>query len=152
MLLPRQKEYRIWGGKKRIVKKIAIPGYVFISVEFSRRNEVFWVCGQNKMHYLFSDGKPCILKEAEVQFLKHLDENSITESAVRYDQLAEGTLVEITEGPFMGFRARVQSRSSHASLYLLLELSSSQRQEMPLLEILLGNVILQTQPVKIILE
>ncbi len=66
---PTRTEVRNWSDRKKKIQIPLLPRIVFIQATAQDRNTVFNIPGT--VRYLYDNGKPGIVREAEIQFLKN---------------------------------------------------------------------------------
>ena len=92
-----------YSDRKKKVKKPLISSYIMVFIEDKNRVDVFSVFGV--VRYLFWLGKPAVISENEICFMKnHL--NGVYKS-VSQTNLKKGQFYKITEGPLAGSIGRV---------------------------------------------
>ncbi len=101
------------GGKKRIVKKKFMPGYVFIELnltdELYRKIKVL----PGIMNFVSSGREPQVLSEEDIQNLfTEMGEVKKKEKMAPRILFSEGEVVKILEGPFANFHGVIQEVNS----------------------------------------
>lgn len=100
-------------GKKRIVKKKFMPGYVFIELKMTDDllHNIRKLNGV--MGFIGSDGEPQVLTEDEIQGLfAEMGEVKADEKASPRILFSEGETVKIIEGPFANFQGVIEDVNS----------------------------------------
>ena len=98
----------LYHGKKRIVKKKFMPGYVFIEIDMTDElmHKIRNVVGV--MGFVGTDAKPQVLTEEEIQslFAEMGDavSNASEEKVAPRILFAQGETVKIIDGPFANFQ------------------------------------------------
>lgn len=126
VLLPYRKVYRRWSDRRKQIDDPLFKGYAFVLVSEARRKEVFQA--NKAMTFLRHEGKPCVLREPEVELLKIWSLGISTPETDNYTQLQPGTPVEILEGAFAGQKGIIRSidNENHLRLELLFAASLQQ--------------------------
>lgn len=101
---PMYKEVRQWNDRKKKVEVPFFKSYVFVKLSEKERNLVFSV--PNIIRYIFWLGKPAIIKEEEMNDLKHWLSNDKVE---KYDisKFEPGKNVNISIGSLQNNKAVV---------------------------------------------
>ncbi|WP_438966780.1 UpxY family transcription antiterminator [Flavobacterium sp.] len=94
---PTIEEVRQWSDRKKKVTVPLIKSYVFVRIDTKHRQDVFNVSGV--VRYLFWLGKPAIVYDKEIEYLKKSLEKSYT--SIKLDCLKTGNRMLVTSGPFM---------------------------------------------------
>ena len=92
-----------YSDRKKKVNKPLLPSYVLVKIEESLRVKVFSVPGV--LSYLFSMGRPAVVREDEVEILKSELNNIYNIS--NSDKLNTGDNITIQKGPFKGFEGEI---------------------------------------------
>ena len=94
-----------WSDRVKKVEQPLISSYVFVHCTDAERALVFRVEGA--LHYLFYQGKPAIVRDAEIALLK----DSLKYSIVAYDiqHVNPGQTLELQKGPFKGHTGTVSN-------------------------------------------
>lgn len=116
-LLPVRKTYRIWSDRRKRIDDPLFRGYAFVCVSEARRAEVFGA-DANIRAYLRHEGRPCVLRPGEVELLHQWSAGLEATETASYGQLRPGTLVEIVEGPFSGYKGMVRDVDTDRRLRL----------------------------------
>ena len=91
---PIRTETRVWSDRKKKIKVPLLPRIVFVNATEEQRNTVFDLPGT--VNYLYDQGKPGIVREAEINFLKdNLKNFDIQSHSV--EALALGTTLPLTD-------------------------------------------------------
>ena len=96
--LPKITRVRQWSDRK---KKITLPlfsGYIFINVNEKERYQSLQLPSIVKT--VSFNGKPSVIPDSEINNLKKMLESNPEVNVV--DELKEGSLVKVVEGPFSG--------------------------------------------------
>ncbi len=117
VLVPTKREIVTKNGKRKVVEKILLPGYVLIQAELSTeleyiiRNLVPGMSGfltENRGSGSLVERVPVPMQDAEVQrILGNQDENA--DAAETEVNFSIGDSVKITDGPFNGFSGTVDA-------------------------------------------
>lgn len=101
------------GGKKRIVKKKFMPGYVFIQADLDDELERAVRSIPGVVTFVGTDEAAQILSDDEMQSLfSEMGENKNDEKVASRILFSEGETVRIIEGPFTNFQGLVESVDS----------------------------------------
>lgn len=92
---------RQWSDRKRRVEEPLFSSYVFVKLDDKDRAKVFDAVGV--VRYLFWLGKPAIIQDDEIEILKKWLSKDYKN--IETQTYAPGTIINITEGPFMGQKA-----------------------------------------------
>ena len=98
-----------YSDRKKTVEKPLLPSYVLVSVEESNRVKVFSVPGV--LRYMFSMGKPALVRQEEVEILK--SELSNLYELSNSDKLNKGEEFIIPKGPFKGIEGEIINRTNN---------------------------------------
>lgn len=105
-----------WSDRKKTIAVPLFNSYVFVQIEEKNRNQVFEVPGV--VRYLFWLGKPAIVKEAEIESIKHWLSNPTTFDVV-VNQWKKGDKIVLESGPFENQSAVIQEvKQNHYILIL----------------------------------
>jgi transcription antitermination factor NusG len=98
---PLQKIEKQWTDRKKIIEEPLFKSYIFVHIANSERSKVFQTDGiLNFVYYL---GKPAIIKEAEINLIKHyLHEKDVKISLISKEGFEESTKIRVNHGVFMG--------------------------------------------------
>lgn len=101
--LPLIKTLRQWSDRKKWVELPLFHGYVFVSPEKTRRDEVLQIPGVVK--YLQYNGKDAIATNAEIDTIRAIIQNGydVTEHDFN-DSFEPGDRVSISQGPLKGYQ------------------------------------------------
>ena len=109
-------QVRQWSDRKKKVEVPLFNSYVFVRLNEEGRNEVFQSSGV--VRYLFWLGKPAIVREEEIDVIKHWlsspDKYEITVSDVKI-----GDKIVLESGPFQSQQAIVQEVSKTGYILVL---------------------------------
>lgn len=101
------------GGKKRIVKKKFMPGYVFVQADLSDDLERLVRAVPGVMGFVGTDEAAQMLSEEEIQNLfSEMGENKNDEKVAPRILFSEGETVSIIDGPFANFHGLIESVDS----------------------------------------
>ena len=100
---PVYKEIKQYSDRKKKIEKPLLRSYVLVQLEDKDREVVFAIYGV--VRYLFWLGKPAIVREEEIEFMKSAM-NGVYKS-VTVSQLQKGAIYKIPDGPFMGQKGKV---------------------------------------------
>ena len=122
-LMPFRRVIRQWSDRRKRLDEPLFRGYAFVCVSEARRSEVF-AAGKN-MAFLRHEGRPCLLRDAEVELLRHWSQGIDPPETDSYGQLRPGSLVEIVEGAFLGYRGIIRAVDNDNRLRLELLFTGS---------------------------
>ena len=111
-------QVRQWSDRKKKVEVPLLPSYVFVKLEANERERVFSVSGV--VRYLYWLGVPAIIKDSEIELMqKWLDG---TFESYEITKIENGSLYEISSGPFMGQQGVVTMVKKNYLILILEEL------------------------------
>ncbi len=105
--LPLQRSLRKWSDRKKWVDLPLIPGYCFVRVNEGTYLPVLQT--PHVMGFVRMEGRPAIIPDGQINFLKRMLKQSDYEWEVAREPLNPGQTVEITAGPFIGLEAELIS-------------------------------------------
>jgi len=105
-----------WSDRKKTIAVPLFNSYIFVQIEEKNRNQVFVVPGV--VRYLFWLGKPAIVRNSEIESIKHwLSEPQVFDVVV--DQWKKGNKIVLESGPFASQTAVIQEvKQNHYILIL----------------------------------
>lgn len=113
--LPLKVEVKQWSDRKKKVISPLFSSYVFIQIEESKRSDVFVIDGV--LNYVFWIGKPAVIRNNEIELMRHEIEKPNREVFV--ERLTPGEQIKLKEGVFKGQEAFVEYISNQkAHLFL----------------------------------
>jgi len=116
---PLHKVRRQWSDRIKVVKEPLFRGYVFISIEDEKREEVFSYPGT--VRYLFWLRRPAVVRDPEIEaiqkWLGHYDHD-----ALEIEEITPGSYVRITSGQFMNEEAVLLNQTRSKAVVQLKEL------------------------------
>lgn len=89
-----------WSDRKKKVVLPVFSSYVFLKVSESDRAVALQDHGV--MNFVYWLGKPAIIRDEEIEALRHNLDNHVVET----EQL--GDIIKITQGPFAGYEGEIQ--------------------------------------------
>lgn len=117
--LPLRVEYRIWSDRKKKVLAPLIPGYIFVRVTEELFLSVLRTAGV--VTFLKEKGRAVAIPDVQIERLRYV-ENHIEESLeITYDDIPEGTLVEVVKGNLAGFQGEMVKMQDKYKLVLRLD-------------------------------
>lgn len=117
--LPLRVEYRIWSDRKKKVLAPLIPGYIFVRVTEELFLSVLTTSGV--VTFLKEKGRAVAIPDVQIERLRYV-ENHIEESLeITYDDIPEGTLVEVVKGNLAGFQGEMIKMQDKYKLVLRLD-------------------------------
>jgi len=106
VLIPKEKQIRIRGGKRKVIEEKIFPGYVLIQMLVT---EDSWYVVRNTPNvtgFVGADTVPVPLSEKEVKDLK----KRMGRDEFDYDiDIGAGDPVKVTDGPFKNFEGKVEA-------------------------------------------
>lgn len=131
VFLPLIKENRKWSDRIKSVIVPLLPSYVFVKLPKRNMHQVYNYPGF--VRYVASEGKPCVINEAEIDLLKNIEAHGLRVET-NIDHCRVGDLVKINQGPLLGWEGRVDRKQGNKIVFLLesmnqtlsVELNSSQ--------------------------
>lgn len=112
---PMVTKIRVWSDRKKRVSVPLINSYVFVHLEDSKRNDVFEVNGV--VRYIYWLQKPAIIRDEEIAILKDSLKNTFENFELQ--DYKKGDVVSLSQGPFVGQNAIVQSISNNTIVVTL---------------------------------
>ena len=100
---PLYKEIKQYSDRKKKIEKPLLRSYVLVQLEDKDREVVFAIYGV--VRYLFWLGKPAIVREEEIEFMKTAL-NGVYKS-ITVSHLQKGAIYKIPDGPFKGQKGKV---------------------------------------------
>ena len=113
--LPLKVEVKQWSDRKKKVISPLFSSYVFIQIEESKRSDVFVIDGV--LNYVFWLGKPAVIRNNEIELMRHEIEKPNREVFV--ERLTPGEQIKLKEGVFKGQEAFVEYLSNHKAHLIL---------------------------------
>ena len=107
-----------WSDRKKKVETPLISSYVFVNVEEKERDKVFEAFGV--VRYLFWLGKPAVIRDEEICFLKDSLKEVI--SSFEISEIKPGDVMNISRGPFQGKEGVVKAVEKNKIQLILKEL------------------------------
>ena len=95
-----------WSDRKKKVQEPLFNSYIFVQLHDKDRVKVFDAVGV--VRYLFWLGKPAIVRNKEIEILKHWLSGEYKNIETR--KYVPGSIVQIDKGPFMGQNAVVNEQ------------------------------------------
>lgn len=103
--LPLRTEYRVWSDRKKKVSVPLIAGYIFVSAPENAFAAILAVPGV--VVFLKENGKAVTIPEDQIERLRFVENNFEEPIEMSYDEIPEGTLVEIVRGKLAGFQGEM---------------------------------------------
>lgn len=102
VIIPQETFVEVKGGKKKIISRNLMPGYILVHIESSEK--VFDLVKKvNGVSGFVGDGnKPIALSQAEVDNLIHISEEKVEKPKPEI-RFRKGEQVKVIEGPFANF-------------------------------------------------
>ena len=105
-----------WSDRKKTVTVPLFNSYIFVQIEEKNKNQVFAIPGV--VRYLFWLGKPAIVKDSEIESIKHWLSNPKAFEVV-VNQWEKGDKIVLESGPFANQSAVIQEvKQNHYILIL----------------------------------
>lgn len=104
--LPIQRKLRQWSDRKKWVEMPVMAGYLFVKVCRKEYDQVLQ--SNNVVSYVRFDGKAAIVPDAQIEYLKMMLCQDITEVEITREKLKPGQMVEVVSGPFIGLKGKLQ--------------------------------------------
>ena len=121
VFLPTVKRLSIKRNRRIVISDPLFPSYLFLS--FSTDGEWNKISNCKEIEYIYeNNGIPSPIPEREINKFLEADKAGLFDLTKPKAQFQEGESVEITEGPFAGFIAKVRSASPSKRVKLLLSL------------------------------
>ncbi|CAM4172946.1 UpxY family transcription antiterminator [Gillisia limnaea] len=98
-------EVRQWSDRKKKVETPLFKSYVFVRLPAASRDKVFQVHGV--IRFLYWLGKPAVVRDAEIETLKHWLDNGRVEE-IETGHLTPGDQITIATGNFKGQEAVIK--------------------------------------------
>jgi transcription antitermination factor NusG len=117
--LPLKRTLRRWSDRKKWVDLPLIPGYCFVRTDY--RNYLAVLQTNHVVAFVRFEGKPAIIQDQQIDFLKRMLKQSDYEWEVTQETLVPGQIVEIIAGPFIGLEAELISLKGKKRLGVRIE-------------------------------
>lgn len=104
--LPLIKEKRAWSDRIKTVLVPLLPSYVFVKLPLKELHQIYYYPGF--VHIVSFEGKPCAVREEEINLLEQIIANDLT--AQKSNNCQVGDWVRITRGPLKGWEGRVDGK------------------------------------------
>ena len=101
---PLNKVVRQWSDRKKTVQEPLFKGYVFVQVDEKEKWDVKAV--QGVLNYVYSNGKPGIIREEEIETIKRFL-NHFTDVKVEEYKLDVATRVKVRSGILMNYEGTI---------------------------------------------
>ena len=100
--LPLMNVLKQWSDRKRWVKQVLIPGYVFV---YAKEKELVSLLSiPNIVAILKVEGKPAIIPPEEIENLRIITSETPNVQVLKNVDLEKGTPIEIIRGPLHGLK------------------------------------------------
>lgn len=107
ILVPEQKAIKLVNGERKEVKERRFPGYVLVKMDLSPETQRM-IKGVNHVKDFLGGVNPAVFSESEAdKFLGRL--NTTISIDKEKEEFVAGDLVQVTDGPFKGFNAKVDA-------------------------------------------
>lgn len=103
--IPLQTTIRQWSDRKKKVQTPYIPGYLFVQTQKSTLQAIYNI--PLKISLLSEFGKNVVIRDQDIEQLKRICNHENPPPISPFKTINQGIFVEITEGPFHGFRGYV---------------------------------------------
>ena len=117
--LPLRTEYRVWSDRKKKVSVPLIPGYIFVRVLETAFLPVLTTPGV--VAFLKEKGKAVMIPDNQIERLRFVENNVDEPIDMTFDEIPEGTLVEIVRGQLAGFQGEMVKVRDKYRIVLRLE-------------------------------
>lgn len=104
--LPVQRKLRQWSDRKKWVEMPVMAGYLFVKVCRKEYDQVLQ--SSNVVSYVRFEGKAAIVPENQIEYLKLMLSQDVTEVEITREKLKPGQMVEVVSGPFIGLKGKLQ--------------------------------------------
>lgn len=118
VFLPLQKKTRQWSDRKRVVEEPLIRSYIFVRI--SEREYYVVLNTTGVVRYVTFSGKAAVIPDWQIEILKKTILYNV-ENKVITEKAHPGDKVEITGGPFEGFKGHLVD--FYGKKMLLIEIS-----------------------------
>ncbi len=107
VLIPTEDVVELKNGKKKVSKKKTFPGYILVNMAMSHNN---WhiVKSLPKVTGFVGGKDPVAIPESDVEAMIDLAKSEAPRIAAKY---IKGDIVEVVDGPFLGFAGTVEEVS-----------------------------------------
>lgn len=104
--LPLVNQKRTWSDRIKTVQVPLLPSYVFIKTKITEFSKIYYSPGF--VRFVAQEGKPCEIKENEINLLKSLITNGY--KVKQNNGFVVGEMVRIIRGPLRGWEGRINSK------------------------------------------
>jgi len=117
--LPLQRKLRQWSDRKKWVETPLISGYLFVR---ANRKEYDLVLQSNYVvSYVRFEGKAAIVPDSQIEFLKLMLAQDHAPIEITREKLKPGQMIEVTCGPFIGLKGKLQKFKGKCKVAIELE-------------------------------
>lgn len=117
--VPLKHEWRQWSDRKKLVELPAISGYVFVKISLNERLDVL-NC-PNVLQFVRYLGNDAVIRDVEIENLKIFLNQSEVNVEMVSGRIKLGTLVEVVEGPFIGFEGEMVQHNGKEKVVVRLD-------------------------------
>lgn len=104
--IPLVKKINQWSDRRKLVETPLIPGYAFVNISMDEMDKPRFINGV--VNFVRFNGKPAIIRSAEIEGLKYFVENGYGLEEAGEDELKLGDRVEFRLADFKSFIAVVE--------------------------------------------
>lgn len=117
--LPLQRKLRQWSDRKKWVELPVMAGYLFVKV--CRKEYDLVLQSNNVVSYVRFEGKAAIVPDAQIEYLKLMLSQDVTEVEITREKLKPGQMVEVISGPMIGLKGKLQKMKGKSKVAIELE-------------------------------
>lgn len=117
--LPLRTEYRVWSDRKKKVTVPLIAGYIFVHIQETAFLSVLAIPGV--VTFLKEKGKAVSIPANQIERLRFVENNFEEPIEMSYEDIPEGTLVEVVRGKLVGFQGEMVEIRDKYRIVLRLE-------------------------------
>lgn len=103
--LPLRTEFRMWSSRRKKVSVPLIAGYIFVYVSEADMVSVLRTAGV--VSFLKEKGKAVVIPASQIERLRYAENNWEEPIEISYEEIPEGTLVEVVRGKLAGFQGEM---------------------------------------------
>ena len=104
VFLPQIEVVKVWSDRRKKVKVPLLPGYIFVKMNETVLNEIFYI--QGIVDFVKFLGKPAKVHGYELENIRILSTNPAEYQAINNIDLKEGEDITIDYGPFAGLTGK----------------------------------------------
>jgi transcriptional antiterminator RfaH len=114
--LPTQKVVREWSDRRKILEVPLFPNYLFVQVNKQNRFKILDITGV--VRFVSHSGRPAVISNYEIDLIKKMADS---EEITLEQDLINGDLVRIIDGPFTGLSGTLFQRKGKDKLAVKIE-------------------------------